>query len=74
MWSMFLNSAQLFLKGKLFRDQNQVFRQGAIGVVIGILLLVILAKLGAPVWLAAIIAGLVSGAVQPYLFKDLKYN
>ena len=74
MWEMFLNSFRLFLKGKLFRDMNQVMRQGAIGVVIGVLLLVILTKLGAPVWLAAIIAGLVSGAVQPYLFKDLKYN
>ena len=74
MWSMFLNSAQLFLKGKLFRDQNEVFRKGALGVLIGIILLILAAKLGAPVWLAAIISGLVSGAAQPYLFKDLKYN
>jgi Kef-type K+ transport system membrane component KefB len=74
MWGMFLNSTQLFLKGKLFRDQNQVFRQGALGVLIGVILLILAAKLGAPVWLAAIIAGLVSGAAQPYLFKDLKYN
>jgi hypothetical protein len=74
MWSMFLNSAQLFLKGKLFRDQTQVFKHGAIGVLIGIVLLVVIAKLGAPVWLAALVAGLASGAAQPYLFKDLKYN
>ncbi len=74
MWNMFLNSARLFLKGKLFRDMNQVIRQGAIGVLIGVLLLVILARLGLPTWLAAMIAGLVSGTAQPYLFKDLKYN
>ena len=74
MWKMFLNSFRLFLKGKLFRDMNQVMRQGALGVAVGVLLLVMLTKLGAPVWLAALIAGLVSGAVQPYLFKDLKYN
>lgn len=69
-----MNSAQLFLKGKLFRDMNQVIRQGMIGVLIGVLLFVILAKAGAPLWLAAMIAGLISGAAQPYLFKDLKYN
>lgn len=73
MWNMFLNSAQLFLKGKLFRDMNQVLRQGAIGVIVGVVLLVVLAKLSLPVWLAAVVAGLVSGALMPYLFKDLKY-
>ena len=74
MWDMFLNSAQLFLKGKMFRDPAHVFRQSAIGVAIGVVLFVILAKVGLPIWLAASIASLVTGAAQPYLFKDLKYN
>lgn len=73
MWDMFWHSAQLFLKGKLFRDMNQVIRHGVIGVLIGAGLLIVLAKLGLPVWLAALLAGLVCGAAQPYLFKDLKY-
>lgn len=73
MWDMFINSAQLFLKGKLFRDLNQVILKGAIGIIIGAVLLVVLAKVGLPVWLSAAVAGLVSGALQPYLFKDLKY-
>jgi hypothetical protein len=74
MWSMFVQSAQLFLKGKLFRDPAMVFRQSVIGVAIGVVVLVVLAKLGMPVWTAAGLAGLATGAVQPYLFKDLKYN
>jgi hypothetical protein len=73
MWEMFMNSAQLFLKGKLFRDMNHVIRQGVIGVLIGVILLVVLAKFVLPLWLATIVAGLVSGAAQPFLFKDLKY-
>ncbi len=74
MWSMFLHSAQLFLKGKLFRDPVHVFRQSAIGVAIGVVLFVVLAKVGLPIWLAAALASLVTGAAQPYLFKDLKYS
>lgn len=49
MWDMFLNSAQLFLKGKMFRDPAHVFRQSAIGVAIGVVLFVILAKVGLPI-------------------------
>lgn len=73
MWPIFWHSAQLFLKGKLFRDMNQVIRHGVIGVLISSVILIVLAKFVMPLWLAAIVAGIVSGAAQPYLFKDLKY-
>ena len=73
MFEMFKNSATLFLQGKLFQDLPGVLRQLAIGVVVAIVLMVILAKIGLSVGLAAIIAAAVSGALQPYLFKDLKY-
>jgi len=74
MWSMFMHTAALFLKGKLFRDPAHVFRQSVIGVAIGVILFVVLAKVGLPIWIAAGIAALMTGAAQPYLFKDLKYN
>jgi hypothetical protein len=74
MWEMFWQSAQLFLKGKLFRDPLRVVRQGAVGVAIGVILLVVLAKAGLPAWAAAMVAGLVTGAAQPFLFKNLKYS
>jgi hypothetical protein len=73
MWQIFWHSAQLFLKGKLFRDMNQVIRHGMIGVLLGATVLIVLAKFFLPLWLAAIVAGIVCGAAQPYLFKDLKY-
>jgi hypothetical protein len=73
MWHIFWHSAQLFLKGKLFRDMNQVIRHGVIGVLLGAVVLIVLAKFALPLWLAAIVAGIVSGGAQPYLFKDLKY-
>jgi len=28
----------------------------------------------APLWLTALVAGLIGGALQPYLFKDLRYS
>ncbi len=73
MLDMFKNSATLFLQGKLFKDLASVMRQLAIGIIIAVILLVALAKLGLSLGLAAIISAMITGAVQPYLFKDLKY-
>lgn len=74
MWEMFKGSAQMFLKGKLFRDNTVVIRQWAIGFIVAIVLIVLLGKFVLPVWAAAIIGGFLTGALMPYLFKDLKYN
>jgi hypothetical protein len=74
MWDMFTNSLRLFLKGKLFRDPRMVVRQWLIGVAITGVVLVLLAKLGVPLWLAVLLASLGGGALQPFLFKNLKYN
>jgi hypothetical protein len=45
----------------------------AIGIVVTAILFVGLAKAGAPLWLAALVAALLGGGLQPYLFKDLRY-
>ena len=73
MWEMFTGSLQMFLKGKLFRDNKLVISQGAIGVGVAVVLIVVLGKFVLPMWAAAIIGGFASGALMPYLFKDLKY-
>lgn len=73
MFEMFLNSATLFMKGKLFRDIDSVFKKAYIGMAIAAFLVIFLAKIGLPLWLAIILASLISGGIQPYLFKDLKY-
>lgn len=74
MWDMFKHSMIMFLEGKLFRDNKLVAKQGAIGVITAIILTIVLGKFVLPMWLAAIVAGAVSGALMPWLFKDLKYN
>ena len=73
MFEMFKDSVTLFLQGRLFQDLSSVIRQVAIGAVAAMVILVVLALLGIPMWLAAAISGLAAGAAQPWLFKDLKY-
>jgi hypothetical protein len=74
MWDMFVNSLRLFVRGKLFRDPRMVLRQWSIGFVVSLLLLVGLLLLGVPVWIAVPLVAAGGGALQPWLFKDLKYN
>jgi uncharacterized protein (DUF983 family) len=74
MWDLFSNSLQLFLKGKLFRDPGAVLRQWLIGFAVAFAVVVLLVKVGTPVWLAVVVTALVGGALQPVLFKNLKYQ
>ena len=73
MIEMFKNSIALFFKGKLFRDNKAVFKQWLIGFVITLLLMMVLGYLVNPI-IGVIVASVVGGALQPYLFKDLKYK
>jgi hypothetical protein len=70
---VFANALRLFFRGKLFRDPKMVARQWAIGLAVTSTVLVVLAKLGTPLWLAVAVAAAGGGALQPWLFKDLKY-
>ena len=73
MWEMAKSSITLFLKGRLFANPVMVFRQLLIGIIATAIIFVGLVLLGTPTVTAAIIAGVVGGAFQPWLFKDLKY-
>ncbi len=73
MWDLFTNSFKLFVKGKLFREPKAVFRQWLIGFVTAAAIVVLLVKIGAAPWLAVVVAAIVSGGLQPVLFKNLKY-
>ena len=70
---MFASSVQLFLRGKLFRDGRQVFSQWLKGFVITLAVMVIAGLMFMPL-VGVILGSLIGGALQPYLFKDLKYN
>jgi len=73
-WEMAQSSITLFFQGRLFADPTMVARQLATGAIVTAVLLVVIAKIGAPLWLAALVAGLIGGGLQPYLFKDLRYR
>lgn len=74
MFDMFKNSIVLFMRGKLFQDMSAALRQGAIGIAVTALACILLAMLGVPLLISVLIAALLGGGLQPYLFKDLKYR
>ena len=74
MFDMFLHSVALFLRGKLFQDPLHVIRQAALGVMITAALCVGLAQLLGVLWIAVPISAALGGLLQPFLFKNLKYN
>ncbi|HVY99796.1 MAG TPA: hypothetical protein VHA35_09855 [Dongiaceae bacterium] len=74
MFDMAKTSILLFLQGRLFQDPIKVAQQVLIGAILTAVVLVVLVLLGLPLLAAAAIAGLVGGAIQPYLFRNLKYR
>lgn len=74
MFHMFWNSVSLFFKGKLFQDFNKVMMLAGLGMAICAILLIVLAKVGLPIWLSVVITSLIAGGLQPRLFRDLKYR
>jgi hypothetical protein len=70
---IFLGSVRLFLRGKLFRDSRQVLGKWLLGVGLTLTVLLVLGFAVSP-RAGVILASLLGGAMQPYLFKDLKYN
>lgn len=73
MLEMAKNSIILFFQGRLLENQQDVYRQLAIGVALTLFIFLALVKFTG-LLLAALIAGFIGGAVQPYLFKDLKFR
>jgi len=74
MLEMFWHSITLFLRGKLFQNPLHVVRQAAIGVAVTALICVALVKVFGALLVAVLISALTGGVLQPFLFKNLKYN
>jgi hypothetical protein len=72
-FKMFTSSVQLFLRGRLFRDPRQAFSQWLKGFLLTLGLLLVVGWMFDPL-MGVVLGSLVGGALQPYLFKDLKYN
>ena len=73
MFDMFKNSVILFCNGKLFRDNKMVFMQWLKGFAITLAVLLAVGFVVNPL-VGVIVASIIGGALQPYLFKDLKYK
>lgn len=65
-------STKLLLKGKLLQNPSYFARQTAVGVLIGLVLLVGLAQLSVPLWFPIALSSLLTGAVMPFLLKDVR--
>ncbi|MCC5640225.1 hypothetical protein LC593_31210 [Nostoc sp. CHAB 5844] len=65
-------SAKLFFQGKLLRDPIYFVRQTAIGVSVGLLLLIALAQVEIPLCIPITVSSLFSGMLMPFLLKDFK--
>lgn len=74
MLDAFLTSMRLFLRGKLFQDPWQVFRLSLLGVAVSAALFLLLTLAGLGTAGSAGVAGLLGGALQPWLFRNLKYR
>ncbi len=74
MYDMFMNSMRLFLTGRLFQDLRMVLIRSAIGSLITACICIAGYLTGLPLAFAVILAALAGGALQPWLYKDLRYR
>ncbi|MDO8412550.1 MAG: hypothetical protein Q7S51_02045 [Gallionellaceae bacterium] len=66
-------AVQLFTKGDLFRSPFTVLKQWSKGFLLTLTLLVLIGHFVNPL-VGIIVASLVGGAAQPWLFRDIKYQ
>lgn len=74
MFDLMTNWLDLFRRDRLLADKSQFYRGLAIGVAVTAALFVVITLLSGNLWIGAAIAGLAGGALQPYLFRNLRYR
>ncbi|MCC7253163.1 hypothetical protein [Hyphomicrobium sp.] len=74
MLEMVRSSASLFFQGKLFAEPLKAYTQLALGILIAAIVLVAAREGGLALVPAAALAGFIAGALQPYLFRNLRYR
>jgi hypothetical protein len=84
MWQIAQNSIVLFFRGKLFKDRSKALGWILVGVLFTAAALVVIelavVRLQLPLGggfglvVAAALSGFLGGMLQPYLFRDLKYQ
>lgn len=75
MIDMVKSSIALFFRGKLFAEPGKAYMQLLLGIIFTALCFIAALRFGGlPHWAAAIVAGFLGGALQPYLFRNLRYR
>lgn len=75
MWEMVRSSISLFFRGKLFAEPGKAYLQLAVGILFTALVFFAVNRLASlPVLHAAVAAGFLGGALQPFLFRNLRYR
>jgi hypothetical protein len=68
------NAISLFLDGKLFRDLRHFYTRLAVGVTATVAVMLLASLVIKSVIVVALIGGLIGGALQPFLFEDVRYQ
>jgi hypothetical protein len=68
------NWVDLFRQDRLLADKAKFYRGLSLGLLAVVILFIGVALLTHLLWLAAIIGGLIGGALQPLLFRNLRYR
>lgn len=74
MWTMARSALTLFLRGQLFADPKRAYGLLAANIAFTALLCIALAMAGLPVWASVFLAGFAGGALQPFLFKKIRFR
>lgn len=71
---MIKNSIGLFFRGRLFAEPQKAYTQLALGILTGALIFIAARKAGIAAVPSSVVAGAIAGALQPYLFRNLRYR
>jgi len=74
MWTMAKSSIALFFQGRLFAEPSKAMRQLLLGIILTAIVLIGASIAEVPIWAAALLAGFIGGAFQPFFFRNLRYR
>jgi hypothetical protein len=69
-----LSSIRGFVTGKLFANPAKAYGLLGLGIAATAAVVIVVAKLGVPLYGTTAIAGFLGGMLQPRLYKTLKYR
>jgi hypothetical protein len=68
------HAIELLLRGKLFRDAGYFYQRLAIGLSLTVAMTLLASFAIKSLIVVALIGGFLGGAIQPYLFENVRYK